>query len=554
MNISEDIPIRSLSFAPFQNRIVYITKEAHGSSYVKIVEIGTGTLLNKYAPFGHHGSIKDLSWNHEGTKLATGSWDGTVKIWNTENWTCIRSINVSQHGIRCIEWSPTDDMLAIGTSQNQIYLWDDHNSELSILVEQTKDYDILCVAWSPDGQMLAWHDENRTIIIWDLPTKKILKEFIFYEGEYPGTRNENTDIEWSPKGGMLATISMNGLRIWNTSTWVEIRNYTFGLWIEDISWKPDSRILAISSYHVINSDDIFNRTGMINITIMDTEKWDIIQNITKQPYGEQITWNEDGSLLTVTVDDSGDGMIGPHVNIIETNGWECIRSIQNSAYSTANEFSPGGTYLAIAYYNVVSLWMKESYFENDSDNDGYSDGEELQLGSDPLRNESVPDDIDGDGWTNYIEFLASTDSHNALSIPLDTDNDSILDYLDDDRDGDGYYNEDEVLAGSDPDDRSSYPPDMDGDYIPDLLDNDRDGDKVPNEADAYPDDPDRWELEEEEGVGKLSWWTVAGIIALLVVIIVGVAVVWKKRATGKNGLVDLKEGAEDGTGRVGKGA
>ncbi|MHA1684838.1 MAG: FG-GAP-like repeat-containing protein, partial [Candidatus Heimdallarchaeaceae archaeon] len=90
--------------------------------------------------------------------------------------------------------------------------------------------------------------------------------------------------------------------------------------------------------------------------------------------------------------------------------------------------------------------------DDDCDNDGLSDGEEIDFfDSNPLLNDS-----DGDGLTDYQEV------HIYGSNPLltDTDGDGLTDYQEvhtygtdptkADTDGDGYPDKDEIIAGTDP--------------------------------------------------------------------------------------------------------
>ncbi len=118
----------------------------------------------------------------------------------------------------------------------------------------------------------------------------------------------------------------------------------------------------------------------------------------------------------------------------------------------------------------------------DTDHDGLSDGEELRLGTDPLRA-----DTDGDGLTDGEE------AHKYGTNPLnkDTDGDDLTDMeeitygtnpLNMDTDGDGLSDKVEIARGTNP---RNF--DTDGDGIPDGLENktspllrDTDGDGIPD--------------------------------------------------------------------------
>ena len=66
-------------------------------------------------------------------------------------------------------------------------------------------------------------------------------------------------------------------------------------------------------------------------------------------------------------------------------------------------------------------------------------------------------DSDGDGFDSGYEVDCGSDPNDQQSIPSDVDNDGTCDALDADADDDGYLNEDEVAAGTDPLDSSSKP-------------------------------------------------------------------------------------------------
>ena len=86
----------------------------------------------------------------------------------------------------------------------------------------------------------------------------------------------------------------------------------------------------------------------------------------------------------------------------------------------------------------------------DSDGDGLTDGEEKDHGTDPNSK-----DTDGDGYTDKEEVDAGSDPLDPNSHPS----------YDKDSDGDGYSDKEEEKAGSDATDPKSTPNDLDGDGL-----------------------------------------------------------------------------------------
>ncbi len=121
--------------------------------------------------------------------------------------------------------------------------------------------------------------------------------------------------------------------------------------------------------------------------------------------------------------------------------------------------------VSVTYDDVsISEFIEVLVTDRDSDNDGFTDKEEVSAGSNVNNHTSVPTDRDGDGFTNNLELTSGSNPDNYNSVPNDLD-------------GDGYSNEVEVIAGSNPLNLMSVPLDIDGNGILDAeeLDSDADG-------------------------------------------------------------------------------
>ncbi|KAG2743639.1 hypothetical protein P692DRAFT_201794691, partial [Suillus brevipes Sb2] len=69
----------------------------------------------------HDSWISSVDFSSDGTVLATGSYDGTTKLWCTKTWQ-MRGEPINCGVVYCIRYSPSGELLAIATNQNiQIY-------------------------------------------------------------------------------------------------------------------------------------------------------------------------------------------------------------------------------------------------------------------------------------------------------------------------------------------------------------------------------------------------------------------------------------------------
>ena len=186
---------------------------------------------------------------------------------------------------------------------------------------------------------------------------------------------------------------------------------------------------------------------------------------------------------------------------------------------------------AIYVDNVTFIGGTALVEDDDDDNDGWTDSDEADCGTDPLDVASVPYDGDGngicdveeggdtdgdgvpdlsdsdddnDGVSDENEILCGSDPKMSSDTPSDMDSDGVCDALDDDKDGDGWSNSDEEDCGTNAESSSSVPDDMDNDGICDYIDTDTDGDGVSDLNDAFPGDPLEWEDSDGDGTGDNS--------------------------------------------------
>ncbi|EPE02713.1 hypothetical protein F503_04062 [Ophiostoma piceae UAMH 11346] len=114
----------------------------------------------------HHGSITSVVFSPNGTQLASGSYDGTIKLWDTASGECTRTLQGHTGSVTSVVFSPNGTQLASGSDDETIRLWDTASGECTRTLEGHTDI-VMSVIFSPNGTQLASGSYDKTIKLWD---------------------------------------------------------------------------------------------------------------------------------------------------------------------------------------------------------------------------------------------------------------------------------------------------------------------------------------------------------------------------------------------------
>lgn len=96
------------------------TKLASGSGdgFIKIWDAIQGTTLKKL--IGHCDIIRSVNWHSDERKLAPGSDDIFAELWVVANGLALKTLVGHTDEVNCVSWHPTDTRLASGSTDNSI--------------------------------------------------------------------------------------------------------------------------------------------------------------------------------------------------------------------------------------------------------------------------------------------------------------------------------------------------------------------------------------------------------------------------------------------------
>ncbi len=194
---------------------------------------------------GHTGEVFALAFSPDGSLLASGGGDQTIRIWEPATGRDVMVLRGHMGSIRALAFSPNGRWLASGSSDTTIRVWElASGKELKALTSRFGA--VRAVAFSPDGQLIASGGDDGSLRIWDWAGGKEIKSM-------KGNMGVVFSIAFSPDGRTLATGGSDALvHLWDLATGRE-RSALSGHAGEvySLAFSPDGSLLATSAAETV---------------------------------------------------------------------------------------------------------------------------------------------------------------------------------------------------------------------------------------------------------------------------------------------------------------
>lgn len=190
---------------------------------------------------GHTKGVNALSYSQDGRFIASGSYDKTVIVWDTKTGEKLNQLKAHSDPVATVAYSPDGKNIASGSRDSTVRLWNADSGEL-VHTLQGHESPVMSVAYSPDGQMVASGSMDNKIQLWNAITGEAL---FTLQGHDSGVMA----VTFSPDGKMIASGSQdNTVRLWDAQSGKlleKLRRHAKTVWA--LSFSPDGKTLASGS-------------------------------------------------------------------------------------------------------------------------------------------------------------------------------------------------------------------------------------------------------------------------------------------------------------------
>jgi WD40 repeat protein len=246
---------------------------------IRVSDAKTGELIATLR--GHSDRVVALAFSADRSLLASGSWDGTAKVWDIAAGRDLKTLGV-RGSVGAVSLSDDGAWLAVGATDKSVHLLDLRGSSGTRELKGHKR-SVQALAFSPNSKALASAAPDERILVWTVGQDADPRQL-------PSPPHGATTLAFSPDGRLLASAGGGEVKVWDTSSGsAEATTHTPG-WLYSLAFDGATWLSASTA-------------GGAPYTI---QVWRESRKLAAVPHDgtvRLITWSRNGEKLATAAED-----------------------------------------------------------------------------------------------------------------------------------------------------------------------------------------------------------------------------------------------------------
>ncbi|MFO8174459.1 MAG: WD40 repeat domain-containing protein, partial [Longimicrobiales bacterium] len=122
---------------------------------------------------GHGWWVTACAFSPDGTRVVSGSWDKTLKVWDSRSGRVLSTFEGHGEPVHACAFSPDGSQVISAAEDRALKLWDAETGR-EVLTYEDHHGPVLTCARRPDGTQLISGSSDKTLRIWEVQTGPVL--------------------------------------------------------------------------------------------------------------------------------------------------------------------------------------------------------------------------------------------------------------------------------------------------------------------------------------------------------------------------------------------